>query len=194
MSQHGKRLNIVSLEEAKNDMRDGDLLLFRRRGVIAVVGRGVYSHAGKVAWWDAIPFCLEVREFYGGRAVTLESRVRACPGRIDLYRANPEDRWPEYDRQAATAVMKRFAGCRYGYWNVLGTALTHLPLVRWALFPSVQRNVRSLDGAAPFCSEACSLADRLGGGVDPVPQLDDRFCEPSDLARSAFYEYRFTFK
>ena len=30
------------------------------------------------------------------------------------------------------------------------------------------------------------------GGVDPVPNLADRLTEPGDLARSAFYEYRFT--
>ena len=44
----------------------------------------------------------------------------------------------------------------------------------------------------PFCSEACAMADRVGGGVDPVPQLADRLTEPADLARSPFYRYRFT--
>jgi hypothetical protein len=36
------------------------------------------------------------------------------------------------------------------------------------------------------------MADRLGGGVDPVPHLADRLTEPADLARSPFYEYLFT--
>jgi hypothetical protein len=30
------------------------------------------------------------------------------------------------------------------------------------------------------------------GGVDPVPNLADRLTEPADLARSPFFEYRFT--
>jgi hypothetical protein len=36
------------------------------------------------------------------------------------------------------------------------------------------------------------MADRIGGGVDPVPHLADRLTEPADLARSPFFRYRFT--
>jgi hypothetical protein len=36
------------------------------------------------------------------------------------------------------------------------------------------------------------MADRVGGGVDPVPDLANRETEPADLARSPFYRYRFT--
>jgi len=39
---------------------------------------------------------------------------------------------------------------------------------------------------------ALTLADRLGGWVDPVPHLADRLVEPGDLARSLFYQYLFT--
>ena len=39
--------------------------------------------------------------------------------------------------------------------------------------------------------EAVSRACRRGG-VDPVPNLADRLTEPGDLARSAFFGYRFT--
>ena len=45
-----------------------------------------------------------------GRAVTLSSQVRRFPGQIDLYQANPDDRWPEYDREKATQFMRRLAG------------------------------------------------------------------------------------
>ena len=45
----------------------------------------------------------------------------------------------------------------------------------------------------PFCSQACAMADRIAGGVDPAPYLADRLTEPADLARSPFYEYQFTF-
>lgn len=47
-------------------------------------------------------FCLEVREWTGGRAVTLSNQVRCYPGRIDVYEANPDNRWPEYDRPEAS--------------------------------------------------------------------------------------------
>lgn len=261
------RTCLVPLEQAKREIFSADLLLFRKRGVISVAGRGIHSHAAKAAWWGNDLFCLEVREFHGGRAVTLESQVNRRPGRIDVFRANADDRWPEYSRRGATALMRRFAGCDYGYWNVFKTALTHVPGFRFfcrptmgddsdrkwlrrffgneAFFPGndVDRDAafdwknrtnrnserdfdpdrapfgpagdvpfwpeeEGMDGeedeleagegrgreklSPPYCSEACSIADRLGGGVNPVEFLSDRFTEPADLARSPFYRYLFT--
>ena len=50
----------------------------------------------------------------------------------------------------------------------------------------------AIDRRPPFCSQACAMTDRTGGGIDPVPHLADRLTEPADLARSPFYEYAFT--
>jgi hypothetical protein len=180
----------VSLSEARQFISDGDLLLFRRRGLIAIAGRGVHSHAAKAAWWGDDLFCLEVREWLGGRAVTLESQVRKRPGQIDLYRANPNRRWPEYDRTRSTIMMRRLAGCDYGYASVLAAAMLHLPLVRMAMRADVEDS--AIDHRPPFCSQACATVDRVGGGVDPVPLLADRLTEPADLARSPFYQYELT--
>jgi hypothetical protein len=68
--------------------------------------------------------------------------------------------------------------------------MLHLPLVRLAVRANVDDG--AIDRRPPFCSHACAMADRLGGGVDPVPHLADRLTEPADLARSPFYEYLFT--
>lgn len=265
---------LVPYEQARRDIRNADLLLFRKTGIISIAGRGIHSHAAKAAWWGNDLFCLEVREFHGGRAVTLESQTRRYPGRIDVFRANAENRWPEYNRVRATAAMRRFAGCDYGYWNVFKTALTHIPFLRFLYRPALandgEENWRDylfggrsrskseetdqelfeqmngfeenggfppadhFDGdfgglsgpieheaglrysdwsslrenrdgvknrrrkttrcriSPPYCSEACSIADRIGGGVNPVELLSDRFTEPADLARSPFYHYLFT--
>lgn len=183
-------LKLVSLTEAARTIRDGDLLLVRRRGLIAIAGRGVHSHAAKAAWWGGDLFCLEVREWHGGRAVTLASQVRKRPGAIDVFRANPCGRWAEYDPQGATKFMRRLAGCDYGYGAVVGAALVHLPLVRLWVRPEMEDECA--ERRPPFCSQACAMADRIGGGVDPVPHLADRLTEPADLARSPFYEYAFT--
>jgi len=185
-----EQLKFVALAAARGHIRDGDLLLFRRRSLISIAGRGVHSHAAKVAWWGDDLFCLEVREWYGGRAVTLESQVGKFPGRIDLYRTNPDDRWPEYDRARAITWMRRLAGCDYGYTAVLTAAMLHLPIVRLAVRAEVEDS--AVDRRPPFCSQACTMADRVGGGVDPVPHLADRLTEPADLARSPFYRYAFT--
>ncbi len=207
-------------------IRDGDLLLFRQRGLIAAAGRGRHSHAGKAAWWGDDLFLLEVLRLAGGRAVTLSSQVRRWPQRYDVYEVNPENRWPEYDRAGATRFMKRLCGCDYGYWNLATAALLHLPLVRHWINPEKEdwdsrhndcpprrhrghgeeKKLSSLSSSSvssvppwcihlqrpPFCSHACAMADRLGGGVDPVKHLADRLTEPADLARSPFYRYRFT--
>lgn len=173
----------------KTDVLDGDLLLFRSKGLIAVAGRGIYSHAGKAMWEGDVLYCLEVREFLGGRQVTLESQAIKNPGRIDVYRAG--DRYPEYDREYATKQMQMFIGVDYGWWNVITTAITHMFILRWFFRPSTNDQLLDLR-YPPFCSQACSIADRYGGGVDPVPNLADKFTEPSDLARSTFYDYRFT--
>ena len=180
----------LSLADGRPQIADGDLLLFRRHGLIAIAGRGDHSHAAKAAWWGDDLFCLEVREWHGGRAVTLRSQVHKYPGRIDLYHANPTNRWPEYDRTRATTMMRRLAGCDYGYVAVLAAAMLHLPFVRLAVRAEIDDD--AIDRRPPFCSQACAMVDRVGGGVDPVPHLADRLTEPADLARSPFYEYQFT--
>jgi hypothetical protein len=190
MQKH--RRTLAAYAEVRSQIRDGDLLLFRRRGLISVAGRGAHSHAAKAAWWGDDLFCLEVLQLAGGRAVTLSSQIRPHPGRWDVYEVNPDNRWPDYDRSGATRFMKRLCGCDYGYAGLLAAALLHLPLIRLLVRPDMED--RAVDHRPPFCSQACVMADRIGGGVDPVPQLADRLTEPADLARSPFYRYKFTLK
>ena len=183
-------LKRVHYPDVRCQIADGDLLLYRRLGPIAMAGRGRHSHAAKAAWWDEDLFCLEIREWLGGRAVTLSSQVERYPGRIDVYEVNPDLRWPEYDRAGAVRLMRRLAGCDYGYASLMTAAMLHLPVIRWFVRPNVDDQAPTR--RPPFCSQACVMADRIGGGVDPVPNLADQFTEPSDLARSSFYRYRFT--
>ncbi len=186
--------NLVCLSQYSSLIRDGDLLLFRGHGLVArligVAGRSEYTHAARAVWWGDLLFCCEVRELKGGRAVTLESQVRKCPGAIDVFETNPQHRWREYDRRGAVRYMRRLAGCDYGYVGVLKAALRHLPLCRCLVRPDM--NDKRQTSQPPYCSQACAMADRLGGRVDPVPHLADRLTEPADLARSPFYRYRFT--
>ncbi|MBN1589199.1 MAG: hypothetical protein JW888_06775 [Pirellulales bacterium] len=179
----------VSYAEAREQIADSDLLLFRRRGLISIAGRGQHCHAAKAAWWDDDLFCLEFVALRGGRAVLLSRLVERWPGRIDVFETNPENRWPNYDRRAAARYMRRLTGLDYGWANLFSVALFHAPLVRWFQVPAASGNG---SGRPPFCSQAAALSDRLGGGIDPVPHLADRLTEPADLARSPFYRYRFT--
>lgn len=182
------------LSRCASQIWNGDLLLFRGHGLISRLigsaGRSEYTHAARAIWWGDTLFCCEVRELKGGRAVTLESQVRKFPGCIDVFAVNPENRWPEYDRQGANRFMQQLAGCDYGYAGLVEAALLHLPFVRLMVRPETEDAHAAT--RPPFCSQACAMADRVGGGVDPVPHLADRITEPADLARSSFYRYRFT--
>jgi len=181
---------LLRYAEVRDQIRDADLLLYRRRGLISIAGRGEHSHAAKAAWWNGDLFCLEVRGLVGGRAVALSSQVKRHPGRIDVYETNPDNRWPEYDRAGATRFMRRLAGSDYGWGNLIGAALLHLPWIR--LCVRANTDDEAVSRRPPFCSQAMAMADRVGGGVDPVKHLTDRLTEPCDLARSPFYRYRFT--
>jgi len=192
----GERINgrlLCALADVAGTIRDGDLLLFRRRGAIAIAGRGVHSHAAKAIWWGSDLMCVEVREWHGGRAVLLRREVDRRPGLIDVYETNPDDRWPGYQQTLAAQYMRRLAGCGYSYWGIVQAACLHLPIVRWCVKPSVDDfDADSATNRPVFCSQAVAMADRIAGGVDPVEGLSDRITEPADLARSKFYRYRFS--
>lgn len=178
---------------AKVDIQDGDLLLFRGKGLmsrlIRTYGRGYYSHAAKASWLKGELFCLEVRELKGGRAVTIGSQVNKFPGQIDVYKANAINA-PVFNRVKSDELMLLFAGVEYGYWDIIETFVLHFPVIRMLAKPNVDDDFVSK--RPPYCSAACAIADRVGGGVDPVPNLADKHTEPSDLARSPFYCYMFT--
>lgn len=186
----------------RDEIADGDLFLWRSGSVlhshmIAAAGRGKYSHAEKAVWLRSsnrgrpeLDVLLSAGMLVGGgRLVPLSDLVRRYPGRIDWFSVNPRNRWPQYDQVAATAFMARLVGQSYGFLGLALTALRHIPVVRQFLpVPD--------DGDCPkrppFCSHACAMADRIGGGVDPVPHLADRLTEPNDLARSHLYLYQAT--
>lgn len=184
--------NLLSVNQAAADgeLRCGDVLLFRGRSIVAraigVAGRSAYSHAAMLGIWRGTAMVMEVREFVGGRLVTLDSQVARYSGQIDVFTV----RGRAYYRYQAVDAMLRLAGCEYGYWGVARAALAHLPIVRWRLAPQAD-DLESWDGSAPFCSQGVAMAMRAGE-VDPVPNLADRSTEPGDLARSAALEYRCT--
>lgn len=176
--------------DARREIHDADLLLFRRRSrltrLIAVAGRSEYVHAAMAGWWKQRLMCVEMTNG-GGRAQLLSNIVEQWPGAIDVYRANADRR--RFSRERALHAMIGITGTRYGWLNLFRAALLHMPVFRFLAQPSADDSVASND--PPFCSQAVAMADRAGG-VDPVPNLADRLTEPGDLARSAFFEYRFT--
>lgn len=181
---------LVPYSLARAKIRDGDLLLFRSRDwytqLIAVAGRTEYVHAAMAGWWSGRLMCVEMTSG-GGRAQLLSNQVERWPGTCDVYRANATRR--HFSREKALSAMIAITGRPYGKWNLCRAALLHLPILRF--FVPADMDDAEKCSWPPFCSQAVSMACRLGG-VDPVPNLADRLTEPADLARSPFFEYRFT--
>ena len=184
----------LTLAEATTRIQDQWLLQMRPASLvgrmIAGYGRGIHSHSAKLTWSGGRLRVLEFREFIGARDRSFEYHVNKYADRIDVYRLRT-DLFPDYDVAGANAVAWDLIDRdRYGYGGVLRAYLYHLPIInRW-----MEVDVSDLgpDKAHPFCSHYCSLVDRCGGGVDPVPELPDRITEPSDLSRSLLYRFAFT--
>jgi hypothetical protein len=181
---------LTKYADVRRDICNADLLLFRRRNrvtqLIAVAGRSEYVHAAMAGWWKDRLMCVEMTSG-GGRAQLLSNIVARWPGVVDVYRANAARR--RFSRERALLAMIGITGKRYGWANLCRAALLHLPVFRFLATPDT--NDLEATRWPPFCSQAVAMADRAGG-VDPVPNLADRLTEPGDLARSAFFDYRFT--
>src|SRR5690606_11195502 len=121
------------------------------------------------------------------RAVTLESQVRRYPGRIDVFTLRSDYR-EAFDRFGAVKAMMRRCGGEYSYAGILSAALLHLPGVRLLASPNTDDEDQPGEGLPEFCSQAVANAARIGGGIDPVPNMSDRITEPGDLARSQLWE------
>ena len=183
--------NLIPYNDARSQIKNADLLLFRPRGApwwraIAVAGRSEYTHAGMAGWWGDRLMNVEMTSG-GGRAQLLSNLVEQWPGVIDVYAANAVRR--RFSRERALQAMIGITGKPYGKWNLFRAGLYHMPFVRFMVSPDTD-DIETSNWPL-FCSQAASIAYRLGG-VDPVPNLTDRLTEPGDLARSPFFQYRFT--
>ncbi len=181
---------ILNYAAARCEIKTADLLLFRPRGLlwqaIAVAGRSQYTHAAMAGRWGDRLMNVEMTTG-GGRAQLLSNLVEQWPGVIDVFSANAIHR--RFSREKALAAMVAITGKPYGRWNLFRASLYHMPLFRFIVSPDT--NDIAATRWPPFCSQAVAMACRAGG-VDPVPELADRLTEPGDLARSPFFEYRFT--
>ena len=204
---------LVPYHEAEQYIKEGDVLLFRGRGLsswlIKRYGSGVHSHAAMAHWDNDNLECIEFREFKGGRAVSLKSQVETHPDNIDIFRPARQihsmnfSGWPEnmeaYDREEqidifnedtakeVTDVMLQLTGLPYGWKNIWKFAKHYLPFARLA-----KQNIKDDDPMNVFvCSTAVAYAFRKAY-IDPVPYLADSAVMPADLARSALFKYQFT--
>lgn len=119
----------VSPERGQAWLRDADLLLVQTGGPVPWIGRGLHGHVATFARWGGDRFVLETRPG-GGRAVPLDAFLRRNRRRVDVFRPNPDGRWPEYRPEKCVAFLRRALAVRYGWSGVCSAALARFPLVR----------------------------------------------------------------
>ena len=155
-----ERTDSCELRRRPRQIRDADLLLFRRRNrlarLIAVAGRSQYVHAAMAGWWNDRLMCVEMTSG-GGRAQLLSNLVGAWPGVIDVYQANAAGR--RFSRERALLAMIGITGKRYGWVNLFRAALLHLPVFRFLAQPDTNDHETSTLAAVLFA-----------GGVDGRPR------------------------
>ena len=93
-----KKPSVYPLSAVEHLIKEGDVLLFRGKGITASFirrsGKGVHTHAGLASWCceNTILEIVEVREWYGGRSVNLKGQLDA-DGRIDVFRPSSTVEW-----------------------------------------------------------------------------------------------------
>lgn len=212
------KLNIQNYSEIKKYINEGDILLFRGKGLTAkAIGLGSessYTHVGIASWFNGyantnigILECVEFREGSGGRSVNLAQQVEKNSERIDVYRPNPffyscqydenKDNYvftkKKFDGKAVTRIMRRMTGLPYGWRRIWWMAKNKIPLLRWFTDRS-SLMIDDLDDIVyPVCSTAVAYSFN-SNGYDLVRNRSDQWTEPGDIARSTQINYLFTLK
>jgi hypothetical protein len=163
-------------------IQNGDWLLFRRRtgadpvaAAIGIGGRSPYYHAGMAAWINDRLFCVEVKQFVGGRVALVENLLVDPNVAIDVRHILTK----KYDRQLAVNGMLGLTGKPYGWHALWRTILSKGVFFRWFIRPSTDDGS---NGTAPYCSMGVSRESRKAG-FDPASLLGDAWTEPGDLGR-----------
>lgn len=198
---------LIKYEEAEEILQEGDILLFRGKGVISFLIQrytgGLHSHVALASKCNDTWMCVEFREFKGGRSVALKSQVDNNPTSIDVFRpvnsisfqkmnddktiTNIDKKYTDEMAHAMTQDIISWTGQEYGWKNIFKMFARFVPGAR--LF---QQNINDDDVAkAKVCSTAVTVALRKEY-MDPVPYLADERVSPADLARSPLLQYLFT--
>lgn len=184
---------LVQYAAVRDQIQEADVLIVRGRGLVSraigVAGRSEASHAGVIGRAYGRLFVMQ-QTGIGQKRPLLSEVVRACPGRVDLYRIWQDLAWEETRKICQTAMD--LASQRYGWGDICRVACYHLPVVRWF---TDRRGCEAED--APnrrrplFCAGLVSASYR-SAGHDLVPNLPDWRTEPGDLVRSSSLHYTFT--
>lgn len=205
----------VDYDEAIKQIQTGDVLLFKAPPFpsigwwITQYTGGKHSHVGLAHKYGEHVYCVEQREFKGGRAVNLATQVDQNPSRIDVYRPKQEVVSHECEEKNGEIFVKtvkysftpeigdaiidtamELTGTEYGWRNIWEIFKGYMPVGR--LIYS-RKNGDDEISKAYVCSTLVTYAYRINF-LDPCPNLRDAKTKPADLAQSSLFDYLFTIK
>lgn len=203
----------LSYDSAIKHIRTGDVLLFKAPPfpsigwAITKYTGGAHSHVGLAKKDGKHCYCVEQREFKGGRMVNLETQVIANPGRIDVYRAKDsvvgansgfsdgmffvENEKYQFTEAVADAIIDsglELTGTKYGWANIWNIFKGYAPFFR---FIYQRKNGDDELTEAYVCSTLVAYAYRVNY-LDLCPNIKDARTTPADIAQSGLLDYLFT--
>jgi len=204
---------IVSYDEATDKIQTGDVLLFRAPPfpsigwAITAYTRGKHSHVALAYKQHGKVYCLEQREFKGGRMVFLKTQVDLNPGRIDVYRPKDEIISNVSEEENGEIFIKKskivftpdvanaiidtgmeLTGTEYGWKTIWNIFKGYAPFFRMVY---KDKNGDDEIAKAYVCSTLVSYAYRTNF-ADPCPNIKDSRTTPADIAQSSLFDYLFT--
>ncbi len=175
---------IVKYDQARDQIKNGDVFMYKGRGLISSVIRWVthspYSHAALAAWWNQR---LIVMEAIGrGVIVNPASRsIRHYRGDVEWFSCKKEI--SEDDRLRMVKFAQEELGKSYGRWKAI---LLGIKILFERDFEKRDRLKRE---KKLFCSEyVAQIYNSIG--LDLKKGRSDRFTKPGDIANSPLLEKR----
>jgi len=171
----------------RNEIKTGDILLFRGRkvlsGVIEHLSDSPYSHIAILVRWHGRVLAFQ-SDLRGVEILPASRLVYQYDGGVDWWALKSEyrDRSFAEDRLFDTALT--LLGVKYGYWKLVGLALRIL----------FGRTLNPKDAHATpdtlFCSQFVSLCYRKASRevLDVNRDVNDESTSPADFARSGFFQ------
>lgn len=178
----------IFYQQYRSDMKDGDVLLFKGKGLLSSIIKwktdSAYSHAGIVLWWNERLMVLEAVG-RGVMATPISYNLNKYQGGIDYYRSARDI------DNATRKAMAQFAQSQ------LGKEYDTAQLIRFGLKLMVGSRLNSSDRSQKtgqyFCSQY--VADIYARhGHDLALGLSDDYTSPDRLAESKGLDFVGTLK
>jgi len=175
---------IVKYAQARDQIKNGDVFMYKGRGLASSVIRWVthspYSHAALAAWWNQQLMVMEAK----GQGVVVNStsrNIRHYRGDVEWFSCKKEI--SEDDRLRMVKFAQEELGKSYGRWKAI------LLGIKILFEHDFEKRDRLKREKKLFCSEyVAQIYNSIG--LDLKKGRSDRFTKPSDIANSPLLEKR----